>query len=68
MECGHYMRNIIALDKTFQLPLKNMIIDGTHSLVECPIKPTFNIPEAKSMAHLFKWIKRWNFNSFANGP
>jgi hypothetical protein len=54
MECGHYMRNIIAFDKTFQLPLKNMIVDGTHSLVECPIKPTFNIPEAKSMTHLFK--------------
>jgi hypothetical protein len=48
------MRNIIAFDKTFQLPLKNMIIDGTHSLVECPIIPTFNIPEAKSMTHLFK--------------
>ncbi len=41
--CGHYMKNIVALDKTFQLPPKNMIVDGTHSLVECPTKPTFNL-------------------------
>jgi hypothetical protein len=57
-ECGHYMKNIVVLDKTFQLPPKNMIVDGTHSLVECPIKPTFNIREAKSMTHLFRRIKK----------
>jgi hypothetical protein len=53
-ECGHYMRD--------------MIVDGTHSLVECPTKPTFNIPETKSMTHLFRRIKGWKSNSFANGP
>jgi hypothetical protein len=31
--------------------------------VECPIKPTFNIREAKSMTHLFRRIKKWNSNS-----
>jgi hypothetical protein len=38
------MKDIVAFDKTFQLPPKNMIVDRTHSPVECPIKPTFNIP------------------------
>jgi hypothetical protein len=52
------MRNIVALDKTFQLPPKNMIVDGTHSPVECPTKPTFNIPKAKSMTHLFQTNQR----------
>jgi len=56
-KCGHYMRDIINLDRTFQLPPKNMIVDGTHSPVECPTKPTFNILEAKSMTHLFRQIK-----------
>jgi hypothetical protein len=54
---GHYMRDIVAPNRTFQLPPKNMIIDGTHFLVECPTKPTFNIPEAKSMTHIFRQIK-----------
>jgi hypothetical protein len=48
------MRDIVVHDKTFQLPPKNMIVDGIHSLVECPTKPTFNIPKAKSMTHLFR--------------
>jgi len=56
-KCGHYMRDIVPPDRTFQLPPKNMIVDGTHSLVECLTKPTFNIPEAKSMTHLFRQIK-----------
>jgi hypothetical protein len=47
------MKDIVAFDKTFQLPPKNMIVDGTHSLVECLIKPTFNMLKVKSMTHLF---------------
>jgi hypothetical protein len=52
------MRDIVAPNKTFQLPPKNVIVDGIHSLVECPTKPTFNIRKTKSMTHLFRQIRK----------
>jgi hypothetical protein len=48
------MRDIVAPDRTFQLPPKKIPVDGTHSPVEYPTKPTFNTQEAKSMTHLFR--------------
>jgi hypothetical protein len=62
-ECGHYTPDIVAPDRTFQLPPKNIPVDGTHSPVECPTKPTFNTQEAKSMTHLFRQIRGQNSNS-----
>ncbi len=44
-ECGHYMKDIVVFNRTFQLPPKNMIVDGTHSSVECLAKPHIQYPK-----------------------
>jgi len=54
---------LLLLIKPSNYHQKNIIVDGTHSPVECQTKPTFNILEAKSMTHLFRQIKGWNSNS-----
>jgi hypothetical protein len=39
------MKDIVVFNRTFQLPPKNMIVDGTHSSVECLAKPHIQYPK-----------------------